>query len=143
MENGDQTAAFEAAFTQAQADAETYKMSTSTGSEEHSANDVWPPQMGEHGRANVSPGLSPAESGSSDDIPPETPTVENNHTTSSGDDLSRTAGRLVQAVADNESPKFRESNFMSLMRQLRDKEVVVDGNDMKNVSRPVIDLCSD
>ncbi|KAK9470474.1 uncharacterized protein V1510DRAFT_423016 [Dipodascopsis tothii] len=53
------------------------------------------------------------------------------------DGLSRTAGQIVDAVEydlDRLEPetcaKFRQSSFMSLMRRVRDREVVVDGDDM-------------
>ena len=47
-----------------------------------------------------------------------------------GDELARTAGELLNSVKDNQSEKFQQSSFLALMRQLRDKEVVVDGNEM-------------
>ncbi|KAI9814488.1 MAG: hypothetical protein M1832_005894 [Thelocarpon impressellum] len=47
-----------------------------------------------------------------------------------GDELARTAGELLNSVKDNQSQKFQQSSFLALMRQLRDKEVVVEGNDM-------------
>ncbi|KDQ21279.1 hypothetical protein BOTBODRAFT_49936 [Botryobasidium botryosum FD-172 SS1] len=46
-------------------------------------------------------------------------------------DLATTAGLLIDAVkSDKENPKFANSEFMRLMHQLRDREVVVQGNDM-------------
>jgi len=45
-----------------------------------------------------------------------------------GDDLSRTAGMLVENLKHETNPKFQNSQFMSLMKQLRDGEVVVSGN---------------
>lgn len=45
-----------------------------------------------------------------------------------GDELARTAGLLLEAVQDETSQKFKTSAFMGLMQQLRDREVVVDGN---------------
>jgi peroxin-5 len=50
------------------------------------------------------------------------------------DDLARTAGLLVQSVSHDTSPKFQNSAFMGLMRQLRDGAVVVDGNQMIEVA---------
>ena len=47
-----------------------------------------------------------------------------------GDELSRAAGMLVDAVKEETNPKFKNSAFLSFMRQVRDKEVVVDGNDL-------------
>ncbi|KAH9931071.1 TPR-like protein [Epithele typhae] len=46
------------------------------------------------------------------------------------DELARTAGLLIDTVQNETNPKFKNSAFMGLMRQLRDGEVVVDGNDM-------------
>ena len=40
------------------------------------------------------------------------------------------AGLLLENVKDESNPKFRKSQFMGLMRQLRDGEVIVEGNQM-------------
>ncbi|KAI9722261.1 MAG: hypothetical protein M1812_001733 [Candelaria pacifica] len=50
------------------------------------------------------------------------------------DALARTAGQLLDSVKDDQSEKFRESNFLALMRRLRDKEVTVEGDKMVDVS---------
>lgn len=50
------------------------------------------------------------------------------------DDLARTAGQLLENVKGDQSRKFQESNFLSLMRQLRDKEVRVEGDKLVDVS---------
>ncbi|KAF9454044.1 TPR-like protein [Macrolepiota fuliginosa MF-IS2] len=47
-----------------------------------------------------------------------------------GDELARTAGLLVENLKHEANPKFQNSLFMGLMRQLRDGEVIVDGNKM-------------
>ena len=47
------------------------------------------------------------------------------------DDLARTAGQLLNSVKDNDSDKFQNSVFLQLMRQLRDKEVVVEGDHIR------------
>ncbi|KAH9935331.1 uncharacterized protein B0H18DRAFT_975387 [Fomitopsis serialis] len=47
-----------------------------------------------------------------------------------GDELARIAGELVDTVRDAANPKFKNSEFLGLMRQLRDGEVVVDGDKM-------------
>jgi hypothetical protein len=54
--------------------------------------------------------------------------------TTDGDELARTAGALLDRVKDDRSAKFQQSSFLALMRQLRDKEVVVDGEQMVPVS---------
>ncbi|KAJ7178356.1 hypothetical protein C8R43DRAFT_973073 [Mycena crocata] len=46
------------------------------------------------------------------------------------DELARTAGLLLETVGDAQNPKFQKSEFMGLMRGLRDREVVVEGNEM-------------
>ena len=50
------------------------------------------------------------------------------------DELSRTAGQLLDNLRQEESTKFQQSNFLELMRQLRDKEVRVEGDKMVSVS---------
>ncbi|KAL8863845.1 MAG: hypothetical protein Q9174_007531, partial [Haloplaca sp. 1 TL-2023] len=44
------------------------------------------------------------------------------------DELAKTAGQLLDNVKHDQSTKFQESNFMILMRQLRDREVKLEGN---------------
>ena len=41
------------------------------------------------------------------------------------DEMAATAGRLLERVADNTSEKFQNSQFLTLMRRLRDREVRV------------------
>ena len=49
------------------------------------------------------------------------------------DDLARTAGQLLDSVRLDTSAKFQKSNFLALMRKLRDHEVVVEGDKMVEV----------
>jgi hypothetical protein len=42
------------------------------------------------------------------------------------DEMAATAGRLLERVADNTSEKFQNSQFLELMRRLRDREVRVE-----------------
>lgn len=42
--------------------------------------------------------------------------------------MARTAGLLLDAVQGSDNPKFRESKFLSFMKQLRDQEVSIEGN---------------
>ncbi|KAL4074264.1 hypothetical protein J3A83DRAFT_4234766 [Scleroderma citrinum] len=44
------------------------------------------------------------------------------------DEMARLAAQVIEAVEHEQNPKFKESAFMGLMRQLRDGEVVVDRN---------------
>ncbi|KAI9751807.1 MAG: tRNA (guanine-N(7)-)-methyltransferase (tRNA(m7G46)-methyltransferase) [Chaenotheca gracillima] len=52
------------------------------------------------------------------------------------DELARTAGTLLDSVRENQSQKFQDSTFMALMRRLRDKEVVVEGEDFVEAYGP-------
>ena len=54
------------------------------------------------------------------------------------EELARTAGQLLENVKGDQSQKFQESHFLSLMRQLRDKEVRVEGDKLVDVSIPSI-----
>ena len=46
------------------------------------------------------------------------------------DALARTAGQLVEALREEQNPKFKNSQFMGLMRSLADRTSVVEGNDI-------------
>lgn len=49
------------------------------------------------------------------------------------DAMAETAGHLLERVADNTSEKFQKSQFLELMRRLRDKEVRVEGDKVVEV----------
>jgi hypothetical protein len=49
------------------------------------------------------------------------------------DALARTAAELLDRVKENRSEKFQNSQFLQLMRQLRDKEVIVKGEHIVSV----------
>ncbi|KAL8771201.1 MAG: hypothetical protein Q9209_003372 [Squamulea sp. 1 TL-2023] len=53
------------------------------------------------------------------------------------DELARTAGQLLDNVKHDQSSKFRKSNFFSLMRQLRDKEAKLEGDNFVDVEQPL------
>jgi peroxin-5 len=53
------------------------------------------------------------------------------------DELARTAMLLVESVKGETNPKFQNSQFLGLMRQLRDGEVVVEGDKMVESGDPV------
>jgi peroxin-5 len=46
------------------------------------------------------------------------------------DILARTAGLLVQSVDHEKNPKFSNSQFLGLMKQLRDRTAIVEGDDI-------------
>jgi peroxin-5 len=45
-------------------------------------------------------------------------------------ELARTAGMLLENIKHEQNPKFQKSQFMGLMKQLRDGDIVVEGNKM-------------
>ncbi|KAH7414375.1 hypothetical protein DE146DRAFT_601507 [Phaeosphaeria sp. MPI-PUGE-AT-0046c] len=50
------------------------------------------------------------------------------------DEMAATAGRLLERVADNTSEKFQNSQFLGLMRRLRDREVRVEEDKIVEVN---------
>ena len=50
------------------------------------------------------------------------------------DELARTAGLLLDNLKHDQSQKFQNSGFLSLMRQIRDREVHVEGDKLVDVS---------
>ncbi|KZM24443.1 uncharacterized protein EKO05_0001554 [Ascochyta rabiei] len=56
------------------------------------------------------------------------------------DEMAATAGRLLERVADNTSEKFQNSQFLELMRRLRDREVRVEGDKMVETNGQVSDV---
>jgi peroxin-5 len=44
--------------------------------------------------------------------------------------LARTAGLLVESIEHERNPKFANSQFLGLMKQLRDRKAIVEGNDI-------------
>jgi hypothetical protein len=52
-------------------------------------------------------------------------------TSQDADALARTAGQLLNLVSHDTSTKFQNSAFLDLMRRIRDREVEVQGDDLK------------
>ncbi|KAL4879805.1 hypothetical protein BJY04DRAFT_193019 [Aspergillus karnatakaensis] len=50
------------------------------------------------------------------------------------DELARTAGQLLNSVSNETNQKFQQSNFLALMRRIRDREVQVEGDEFREVS---------
>ncbi|PWN30088.1 TPR-like protein [Jaminaea rosea] len=68
------------------------------------------------------------------DAPPQQ-IIEEKHvhpemTAGEADELARTAGRLVSTVEHDQNDKFKQSNFLNLMRKLRDREAGIQGDDI-------------
>ncbi|KAI1203733.1 hypothetical protein F5X97DRAFT_281840 [Nemania serpens] len=56
-------------------------------------------------------------------------------------ELARAAQQLVDSVADNDSEKFKNSEFLALMRRIASQQLTVQGNDL--VERPQPPLNTD
>jgi hypothetical protein len=54
--------------------------------------------------------------------------------TRDADELARTAGQLLTSLQHDTSQKFQNSQFLNLMRRIRDREVEVQDNDLQNVT---------
>ncbi|EXJ65540.1 hypothetical protein A1O7_01881 [Cladophialophora yegresii CBS 114405] len=50
------------------------------------------------------------------------------------DELARTAGELLNSVSHDTSEKFQNSQFLQLMRKIRDREVEVQNDDLQETS---------
>ncbi len=53
------------------------------------------------------------------------------------DELARTAGQLLTMVQHDTSDKMKNSQFLDLMRRIRDREVEVQNNDLQSTSKPI------
>ncbi|KAL5397112.1 hypothetical protein PMIN06_005948 [Paraphaeosphaeria minitans] len=65
---------------------------------------------------------------------PEQKQEEQHHPRHDDDEMAQTAGRLLERVSDNTSEKFQNSQFLELMRRLRDREVRVEGDKMVEIN---------
>ncbi|KAK9238607.1 hypothetical protein V1525DRAFT_400532 [Lipomyces kononenkoae] len=63
----------------------------------------------------------------------EEQTVEDVDQQEDDDGLAAIAGELLESLKSDQTQKFKDSTFLALMRRLRDKEVVVQGNKMVEV----------
>ncbi|KJF61621.1 peroxin 20 [Coccidioides immitis RS] len=107
--------AFEAAFAEARAEVEL---------QENKLQEL------ENETLNEEISLEPIKIGS-DTIPAQ------QAVTDEAEELARTAGQLLESVSHDKSQKFKESNFLALMRQLRDREVTVEGDEFRQAAQPL------
>ncbi|KAF2131393.1 hypothetical protein P153DRAFT_286069 [Dothidotthia symphoricarpi CBS 119687] len=66
-------------------------------------------------------------------VPAEQKEEQQQQPLTTDDDMAATAGRLLEKVADNTSEKFKNSQFLSLMRRLRDHKVRVEDDKFVDV----------
>ncbi|KAJ5963369.1 uncharacterized protein N7479_003245 [Penicillium vulpinum] len=120
--------AFEAAFDQARADlelqgADLAQQDTQKNLQE--ANEVDIPQPVTHEPIRLGSDLIPQSDNKQD---PQTRSRD-------ADELARTAGQLLDSVRNEQSQKFQQSNFLALMRRIRDREVEVEGDDFRETAQ--------
>ncbi|KAJ5719519.1 hypothetical protein N7493_007097 [Penicillium malachiteum] len=123
-------AAFAAAFDKAQADMESQETETAQSTEqqlneEELAKMPETPLTDEHFES-VAP-VHEQRIGS-DNIP-----GGSQNTVHSADALAHTAGELLEGISHEQSDKFQQSNFLALMRRIRDREVEVQGDEFREV----------
>ncbi|CAG8894669.1 unnamed protein product [Penicillium egyptiacum] len=118
--------AFEAAFDQARADMELQGVDVAqqdTQKHLEETNEIDIPETPTQEQIRLGSDLIPQ----SDKQNPETRSRD-------ADELARTAGQLLDSVRNEQSQKFQQSNFLALMRRIRDREVEVEGDDFREVS---------
>lgn len=118
--------AFEAAFDQARADMELQAVDVAqqdTQKHLQETNEVEITEPVAQEQIRLGSDLIPQ----SDQQDPETQSRD-------ADELARTAGQLLDSVRNEQSQKFQQSNFLALMRRIRDREVEVAGDDFREVS---------
>ncbi|KAJ5772646.1 hypothetical protein N7520_003175 [Penicillium odoratum] len=116
--------AFEAAFDQARADMEL-QTAEATSTEQH-VLDASPIDPFEKAQEELRIG--------SDNIPQSNQQQDPQSRTHDADALAQTAGQLLNSVRHDQSEKFQQSNFLALMRRIRDREVEVEGEEFREVS---------
>ncbi|RAK83424.1 peroxin-20 [Aspergillus costaricaensis CBS 115574] len=119
--------AFEAAFEQARAD----MMSQETETTPVHAEEV----VEETNHVTAESTEEKIKIGS--DTIPQTEKNDQQARVNDADELARTAGQLLDSVKHDQSQKFRESNFLALMRRIRDREVQIEGDEFREIPHPL------
>jgi hypothetical protein len=114
--------AFEAAFDQARADMELQGA-------EVTQNDI---QQNVEDTREYEPVTEDVRLGS--DLIPQSEKQDPQTRDRDASELARTAGQLLDSVRNEQSEKFAQSNFLALMRRIRDREVEVEGDEFREVS---------
>ena len=65
---------------------------------------------------------------------PQTIEPESQQSAHDADAFAETAGELLDSVRGDQSDKFQQSEFLALMRRIRDREVEVNGDELREVS---------
>lgn len=118
--------AFEAAFEQARADM-ALQETKSTEEKAETASETIQPDL-----STVQELPEQIKIGS--DTIPQTDKSDPLSRVNDADELARTAGQLLDSVSHDQSEKFRQSNFLALMRRIRDREVQIEDDEFREVS---------
>ncbi|KAJ5502044.1 peroxin-20 [Penicillium fimorum] len=119
--------AFEAAFDQARADMELQ------GAE--LAQQDTQKNLHETNEADVSEPVNQEQIRLGSDLIPQSDKQDPQTRSRDADELARTAGQLLDSVRNEQSQKFQQSNFLALMRRIRDREVEVEGDDFRETAQ--------
>ena len=116
--------AFEAAFEQARTDMELQGAEATLDVEQRvNETDLIEPAVATHEEIRIGSDTIPQ----TDQQDPQTKARE-------ADALAQTAGQLLDSVRHEQNEKFQQSNFLALMRRIRDREVEVKGDEFREVS---------
>ncbi|KGO39951.1 hypothetical protein PEX1_050730 [Penicillium expansum] len=118
--------AFEAAFDQARADMELQGVDV--------AQQDTQKHLQETNEAEISEPVIQEQIRLGSDLIPQSDKQDPETRVRDADELARTAGQLLDSVRNEQSQKFQQSNFLALMRRIRDREVEVEGDDFREVS---------
>lgn len=119
--------AFEAAFAQARADLDTQGTEETTTTKTENPEEMKDPEP-----STMEATHEDIRIGS--DLIPQTEQEDPQNKTHDADALAQTAGQLLDSVQHEQSEKFQQSNFLALMRRIRDREVQVEGEEFREVS---------
>ncbi|KAF9891283.1 hypothetical protein FE257_004847 [Aspergillus nanangensis] len=120
--------AFEAAFEQAREDMASQAANVvQEQSDEHATETI-------HLENTTTPSLPQETVRIGSDTIPQTNRDDTQGRVNDADELARTAGHLLDSVRHDQSQKFQNSNFLALMRRIRDREVQVEGDEFREVS---------
>lgn len=118
--------AFEAAFDQARADMELQGSDVTQKDTEQN--------LQETPIVDLAEAVAQQEIRLGSDLIPQSDKQDLQTRSRDADELARTAGQLLDSVRNEQSQKFQQSNFLALMRRIRDREVEVEGDDFREVS---------
>ncbi|CAP85339.1 hypothetical protein E8E15_001080 [Penicillium rubens] len=119
--------AFEAAFDQARADMELQGVDIAQqDNQEH---------LQETNKVDISEPAIQEQIRLGSDLIPQSDKQNPETQSRDADELARTAGQLLDSVRNEQSEKFQQSNFLALMRRIRDREVEVEGDDFRETAQ--------